>query len=197
MNAKEMNAEKVVELWDKYGMYDCIREHCIRVSALSVEIAKTLIQKGEKINIGLVKYGGLLHDIAKVYDIEKKSDVPHNIKGKEILLNEGFRKYATICENHFLDSMFSGKKLSRESFIIILADHLTCPDGYTSFKKRFARMEKQYPSFKKLFDDSYVVLLDFFNYVFLNEDEYKNISKDLNKKLDFKNKEYIHIINEL
>jgi putative nucleotidyltransferase with HDIG domain len=189
-----MDANKVVELWDKYEMPDCIRQHCIRVSALAIIISEVLITKGEKIDVDLVKYGALLHDIAKINEINGLYK-EHNILGRNILIKEGFSEIAKVCEEHFLN--YLDQHLLKESFIVNLADKLTNPDGYVTLKERFQRLYDKHPKYKETFDKTFILFEKEFKKIFKTEKRYVEITKDLNKKLDFKNKKCIDIISEL
>jgi len=189
-----LDAKKVIVLWDKYGMSDCIREHRIRVSAIAIEISKLFIIKGKKINVDLVKYGALLHDIAKIQEING-SDEEHNILGRDLLKKEGFFDIAKICEEHYLN--YLNQNISIESFIVNLADKLVNPDGYVILKDRFKRFYDRYPEYKETFDRTYDIFEKEFKKLFKTEENYLKITKDLNKKLDFSNKGFIELINEI
>lgn len=54
-------------LWDKYDMLPNIRRHSTLVAHIATSLAARAAELGFDVNVGEVRAGGLLHDIAKTY----------------------------------------------------------------------------------------------------------------------------------
>ena len=69
-------------MFNKYNVPDNIKKHCLKVSQSAEKIAKTLSQKGVKIDIDIVLIGAYMHDLMKAVTLEKleKNDF-FNYKG--------------------------------------------------------------------------------------------------------------------
>lgn len=180
----KMDAQKVIELWDKYEMYDCIREHSILVAAMSVKVAEILLSRGERINVDLVKYGALFHDIAKKFGIEGENEGSHNEHGEHILLREGLHDYSVICREHYLNYISSKTYSNMESFVVNFSDKLADSHGYVTLKKRFESFYVKYPKYGAEFDKSYIIFEELFNVIFEDEEKYLEITNELKEKLD-------------
>jgi uncharacterized protein len=68
--------------------------HCLMVSEKSYELAKLIELNGSKIDVGLCRVGGLLHDIGR----SQSHGLSHGILGAEILKNHP--KLARIAKTH-------------------------------------------------------------------------------------------------
>lgn len=78
---KELPSEEdAVKLLKKAGCSGRVIEHSVTVSKLATKIAEACKKKGIKVNIGLVKIGGLLHDIGR----SKTHSVDHSVVGADI-----------------------------------------------------------------------------------------------------------------
>ncbi len=62
------------------GCSEKVIDHCRAVADLAVEIAKRCVKNGLKVNMDLVKIGGLLHDIGR----SRTHTVNHAIEGSKI-----------------------------------------------------------------------------------------------------------------
>lgn len=72
-------------------------QHTQAVSALAVEIAKQLQEKGHQINVQLVEVGALLHDLGR----SQTHSVDHAIIGAKLAQQEGLPKeIASIIKRH-------------------------------------------------------------------------------------------------
>jgi len=72
-------------------------QHTQAVSALAVEIAKQLQEKGHQINVQLVEVGALLHDLGR----SQTHSVDHAIVGAKLAQQEGLPKeIASIIKRH-------------------------------------------------------------------------------------------------
>lgn len=81
--------------------------HSRAVAALAVNVAATLHQRGETVDLEFVEDAALLHDIGILH-----TDAPalgchgplpylaHGIKGRELLDAEGLPRHGLVCERH-------------------------------------------------------------------------------------------------
>jgi uncharacterized protein len=72
--------EHALQLLTQNGCPANVVKHCVAVSALAVETAETLKQKGFSVNVELVEIGALLHDIGR----SKTHNVNHGVEGAKI-----------------------------------------------------------------------------------------------------------------
>jgi len=72
--------EDALRLLKQVGCSKEVIEHCIVVSELATKIAEALKEKGFRVDIQLVKIGGLLHDIGR----SKTHSVDHSVIGADI-----------------------------------------------------------------------------------------------------------------
>jgi putative nucleotidyltransferase with HDIG domain len=192
-----MNADKVIGLWEKYEFLDCLKEHSIRVAAISLFIADKFIEEGKEVDKELVKYGALLHDIGKMHNINGKDCGAHNHIGKNILLKEGYPKIADIAHEHFIDFIVDLGFTSNEGEVVALADCLVNPDCFVTFDERIKYGKERYPQFRSMLEKGEKIFPKYFKRLFDNEENFRKIVKELTKKLDFKNKTYKELIEEL
>ena len=75
-----LSTKKAMQLLFQSGCSSGVIMHCKAVSTLAVQIAEACKKKGLEVNIKLVKFGALLHDVGR----SKTYDVNHVIKGAEI-----------------------------------------------------------------------------------------------------------------
>ena len=73
--------QEALAMLKKVGCSHVIIQHCINVSNLAVNIAKKVHAKGVKVDIALIKIGGLLHDIGR----SKTHTVHHAFIGTQIV----------------------------------------------------------------------------------------------------------------
>jgi putative nucleotidyltransferase with HDIG domain len=192
-----MNTEKVIELWEKQGFNENLKQHSIRVSAIALFITDKFIEEGEAIDKELVKYGALLHDIGKMHNISGRDNGAHNHIGRDILLKEGYPKIAEIAHEHFVDFIIDLNFTSKESEIVAIADNLVNPDGFATFDERMEYGRKVNPQFIPVFDKGQKELKNYFKKLFDNKKNFRKIAKNLTKKLDFSKKTYKELIEEL
>ena len=103
--------------------------HSRMVERLSFAIAAALIDKGEKLDLGLASAGALLHDIAK-------GQKDHAKKGAEMIRELGFDRVADIVARHTdLNGEQDGG--AREAEIVYIADKLIANDRFVSLSSRF------------------------------------------------------------
>ncbi|RLI76760.1 TIGR00295 family protein [Archaeoglobales archaeon] len=144
--------KQVIELWDKYGLNDEVRRHCIKVAEVALKIADSVEKNGVSIDKEAVLVGALLHDIGRVIT---HNPFLHFIKSAEILRKEGFdEKIVRIAERHFsagLDEQDAEKLgLSPKNYmpetleekIVSFADNLVFGDKEGSFSDFMKRLDE-------------------------------------------------------
>jgi len=88
---------QAIEVLTKAGCSPQVVDHCKVVSQLAVRLASLARDKGIKVNIDLVRVGGLLHDIGR----SKTHGVEHGYVGSSILESYGFSPIVVrIVERH-------------------------------------------------------------------------------------------------
>ncbi len=87
--------KEVEKLWEKYGLWDTLKEHMKLTAELTLGIADILKSSGIKPNKDVLIKAALLHDIGKVRD--KPS---HPLKGRELLIEEGLVDIGEIIATH-------------------------------------------------------------------------------------------------
>lgn len=92
-----MNEQEAINLLKKEKSPEALVKHSIIVSEVSTVLALALKEKGYDIDLGLVRIGGLLHDIGRV----KAHSVHHGYLGGKILREMGIdERIARIAERH-------------------------------------------------------------------------------------------------
>ncbi|MBE0523466.1 MAG: TIGR00295 family protein [Methanosarcinales archaeon] len=71
------NKDGALEILQRVGCSERVIQHCLIVSEYATEIAKQINKNGLKVDIQLVKIGGLLHDIGR----SRTHDIKHGIEG--------------------------------------------------------------------------------------------------------------------
>ena len=76
-----ITSREAISLLHRAGCSTAVSQHCKAVSQLAVKLARKLERKGTKIDVELVRIGGLLHDIGR----SKTHDINHGVVGAEIV----------------------------------------------------------------------------------------------------------------
>jgi len=91
--------EQVIELWEKYGVDEEVKRHCIKVAEIALKITDSMEKNGVKVDKNAILIGALLHDIGRAITHDP---FLHFIKSAEILKKEGLdNKIVKIAERHF------------------------------------------------------------------------------------------------
>jgi putative nucleotidyltransferase with HDIG domain len=122
-------------LLDKAELPQNIVEHCIAVAALSHKLAALLNKKGCFLDAELCRRAGLLHDICR-------QESEHDLKGYELLLQEGLFKEADITRSH-MGRDISADKIT-ENEVVFLADKLMLGTDTVTLNQRFDRALYKY-----------------------------------------------------
>ncbi len=149
----------VKRVWDKYGLPENVRRHCVKVAEIALRIAERIRKNGHEVDLEAVKKGALLHDVGRAITHEP---FRHFIISGEILRKEGFdEKIVRIAERHFSagvseeDAKMLGLEVVKsfmpetlEEKIVCYADKVTKGDKEISFEdflKRLDELERQHP----------------------------------------------------
>lgn len=122
-----MTEQDIIDLWDKYGTPDEIREHCKAVCVAATYYAERM----GNVNQELVEDAALLHDIVR----HRKG---HETAGAAILAEEGYPDIAWIVARHsdFPDREWS-EPLAAETALVYLADKQMKGTQMVSIEERF------------------------------------------------------------
>ena len=71
--------------------------HCVVVSSLAVRIAKIFVERGFRVDVGLVEVGGILHDVGR----SRTHGIGHGVVGGKIVRELGLPEtIARVVERH-------------------------------------------------------------------------------------------------
>ena len=146
----EVPAE-VVKVWDKYGLPENVRRHCIKVAEVATRIARAMKGKVD-VDENAVLMGALLHDIGRAITHEP---FKHFILSGEILRREGFdEKIVRIAERHFSAGITkeeaevlglppkSYMPESIEEKIVCFADNIVFGDKEVTFEDYMQKLDR-------------------------------------------------------
>lgn len=132
------NDEECQAIWSRCSLPDKIIEHCKTVSRVACSIGKMLIDKGCGINLNIIKYAALLHDIGRL-------ETNHAEKGARILEKLGYKELADIVYVHM--DMSPDIRLSEditEKEIVYLADKCVSGNKIISPDERLKKTMEEY-----------------------------------------------------
>ena len=141
----DINRKTIYSLFKELNLAKNIIKHVELVSSISEKIAIEFTKQEIKVDIDLVIYGALLHDIGR----SKTHTIKHAIEGAIILKNRNYdKKIVRIVENHIGGgiNMVEAKDLglpikdytpkTLEEKIVSAADNLTLGDKRITLEKR-------------------------------------------------------------
>lgn len=144
--------EIVKRIWEKYGLEENVRRHCIAVANLALKIAENVENNGYIVDKDAVFLGALLHDIGRAITHDP---FQHFLKSAEILRVEGVEeKIVKIAERHFSAGITAeeARKLglpeknylpeSLEEKIVSFADNITFGSKNVDFESFIRRLDK-------------------------------------------------------
>jgi uncharacterized protein len=140
-------------VWDKYGLPENVRRHCIKVAEVAMRIAKAMKGKGKvDVDENAVLVGALLHDIGRAITHEP---FQHFVLSGEILRKEGFdEKIVRIAERHFSAGITkeeaevlglppkSYMPESIEEKIVCFADNIVFGDKEVTFEDYMRKLDR-------------------------------------------------------
>lgn len=124
-NPSEQECQAILR---RYGTAEKIVKHCQVVANFSAQMAVLLNGAGCALDIGLVRAGALLHDIAK-------GRADHAQAGGKIIRGLDFPKVAEIVEAHMAISWQDG--MIGEKEVVFLADKLIKEQRFVTLETRF------------------------------------------------------------
>jgi len=147
----------VSEIWEKYGLQENVRRHCIKVMEVSMKIAERLKDIYD-IDFEALRIGALLHDIGRSIT----HGIDHFVYTGEILRKEGLdEKIVRIAERHFScgitreEAIKLGMNVDRdfvperiEEKIVCMADNLVRDREeitFDEFMERLQKLKKEFP----------------------------------------------------
>lgn len=128
---KFINIEICEEYYKRFQTPAHVIAHCMAVSSVGVKIGKA-INKGlerKKLNIELIKYAGLLHDMMRTSE-------NHGEVAADFLNDEGYEDIANVIRPHMHYELNSIENVD-ETDILCLADRLVMENIYVGLDKRF------------------------------------------------------------
>lgn len=134
-NKTLLDDEACLALLRKYKTPDHIVRHSTMVWKVGRVIADGLLRKDYVIDKRLVSSSCLLHDIGKYPSILEGTKY-HDVRGKEILEEEGFPDEAHIVGRHVLLKDREGEPLS-EKHVVYYSDKRVVHDRLVSLPERF------------------------------------------------------------
>lgn len=147
--------EKLVEeIWEKENLSQGVREHCKVVLESSMQIAKRLVERGIKVDLELVKYGALLHDIGRTrdqtarqgitgYEILQKYDIPEEVR-KIVKFHVGAGLTKEDCLRLKITPAEDLLPITVEEKIVSYGDNLVGGLKIRTFEETFADFQKKY-----------------------------------------------------
>ncbi len=154
-NSKKANMisfDAGLEILREEGTAQNVIEHCIEVSKAAIDIATILQSRGNKVDVELVRVGGLLHDLGRA----QIHDISHAHKGSLMAERLGFdEKLVAIIRNHIGAGLPKDEAkllglpeedfipLSIEEKIVAHADNLVKGTRRITIQKRASLMEKK------------------------------------------------------
>lgn len=116
-------------LFDAACSPQSVRRHGQAVAKLACMLARELLEHKQELDIGLIKAGALLHDIAK-------GQPHHATAGAELLTKCGFPALQRIVSEHM--ALENGYQQLDETALVYLADKLVCGEDIVGLEQRFS-----------------------------------------------------------
>ena len=135
--------EECFEILKEYEVPQNIVNHVLKVSEVSVFLAKKLVEKGIKVNIDLVEKGAILHDLDKIPTKDNYKD--HGLVTERILIKKGFPELGSIARSHKGEDIKHGLVKNWEEKIVNYIDKRVEETKIVSVVNRFEQGRKRYP----------------------------------------------------
>lgn len=147
----------------KFGTPSHVIEHCKAVCEVATAIGTRLNESNKidsKINIELLFYSAMLHDIARVHE-------NHEEVGADYLQGLGYDDVATIVRQHTIYSKFNDISKISEIDILCIADRTTLEDEFVGIAKRmeYIKTKAEKMGRKEFLPQMDIVKLEMENYV--------------------------------
>jgi len=157
--------------------YAHIIEHSKKVNCVAVYLAKRLKEAGVDVDVNIVDIASLLHDLDKVYEIEK--GFTHGEYAMKLLSDMGYPELGRIVYLHRIDKVDELKSI--EEKLVSYADARVLGSEIVSLRERFNAIEKRYA--KKYNRDSTFYEKLYKKYVKLEEEIFSHLKEKPDKVL--------------
>lgn len=119
-----------------HPMPPTVRSHCLKVAAVAMVIGSRLQQRGQEIDLAMIRAAALLHDLAK--------GMPdHDKEAGRMLQDMGFGKVGDLVADH-TDLRNADSPTSLEAEIVYLADKFVDDDNVVSLDKRYRTNDRRF-----------------------------------------------------
>jgi HD superfamily phosphodiesterase len=119
-----------------YPMPQAVRRHCMKVAEVAMVIGSRLQQRGQKIDLEMIRAAAMLHDLAKgMPDHDKEAD--------RMLQDMGFGKVGDLVAEH-TDLRNADSQTTLEEKIVYLADKFVDDDNVVSLDKRYRTRDRRF-----------------------------------------------------
>ncbi|MHA1372418.1 MAG: HD domain-containing protein [Promethearchaeota archaeon] len=150
--------EQIIELYQKYQTPLNIQAHQRVVATVAVLIGSKMQKHGLLVNVKLVRAAAFLHDIGKLFQINKEKrhliqdminpdqKIHHAEIGKRILIHEGYPEVGHLVNLHVGSNYIRNPHLysSNEARIMLLSDLRVLEDKICSIEERMDYIEERY-----------------------------------------------------
>lgn len=132
-------------LLKKYHTPNHIILHSKKVWDVGQLLVEGLLRNGYPVDMDLVRASCLLHDIGK-YPCIVDGKGAHDVRGEQILMEEGFPSVARVVVQHVILRSEKGAPI-REEHIVYYADKRVVHDEVVNLDARFVYLNETYGNF--------------------------------------------------
>ena len=119
-----------------YPMSLPVRRHCVKVAEVAMVIGSRLQQRGQKMDMEMIRAAAMLHDVAK--------GMPNHDKEADRMLHDmGFGKVGDLVAEH-TDLRYADSQTTIEEKIVYLADKFVDDDNVVSLDKRYRTRDRRF-----------------------------------------------------
>ena len=143
-----LSLEACYEILLKNQLPPHIVRHSEKVALISNLLGCALILKGETLDIEILTFAALLHDVKKYESIVKGID--HAEEGYSYLCELGYKRIAEIVRAHiYLPDSTLLKEVVTEEEVVFYADKRVMHESIVSIEERFEDLRKRYGKTKE------------------------------------------------
>jgi len=162
-----------------------MKKHSILVMKISSALAKKLIQKGEKINMELLRASALLHDLDKFLTLQNGAE--HGYLSQRILNERGYPEVGLIVRKHRLETVYedpAGLKTWEEKLVFYsdkrLNDYtiVSLPERYEYLLRRYGTTPERIDSILKTRPGVELIEREIFSKLGRSPDELQDIMRE-------------------
>lgn len=120
--------QEVYDLWEEFALPEYKRRHCTKVAGLSCWFAGKLTMRQTPVNVHLLEFAALLHDIDKAMDTMPGDRHPD--AAVRMLNGRGMQEVARVISTHPLHTILDASSAPQtwEQKLLFLADKMTKQD---------------------------------------------------------------------